>query len=243
MVYKENLVCVVKNNGNILRENKGIVSLPFASEYSLLIKNLNSRKASVKISIDGKDVLGDKSLIINSNSESELEGFLDGFAAKNKFKFIQKTKQIQDHRGDFIDDGMIRVEFAFEKPVHIHSYTYLDSYPAFNGSSGGTLLRSSVQSINCCSSSQTMGSSVCEDQIADEGITVKGSEINQNFNHGYIGALEDSQVIIIRLRGEKNNGGFVSKPITVKSKLRCSSCGKYSKSSSQFCSACGTFLE
>jgi len=242
MVYKENLVCVVKNNGNILRENDGIVSLPFASEYSILIKNLNSRNASVKISIDGKDVLGGKSLIINSNSESELEGFLDGFVAKNKFKFIQKTKQIQDHRGDFIDDGMIRVEFAFEKPFYNYSYTYLNSYPTFNGSSGGTLLRSSISSFNC-SSSQLVGNSVCANQIADEGITVKGSEINQNFNHGYIGALEDSQVIIIRLRGEKNNGGFVSKPITVKSKLRCSSCGKYSKSSSQFCSACGTFLE
>jgi len=116
MTYQNQLVVVVKCNGKILREDNGVVSLPFGSEYSLLLKNLNSRRASIKITIDGQDILDNSSLVIEPNQETELQGFLTGMIAKNRFKFIQKTKEIQDHRGDKIDDGIIRIEFAFEKP-------------------------------------------------------------------------------------------------------------------------------
>ena len=116
MTYKDKFVVEIKQNGKILRVRDDIVQLPFGSEYSLFFKNLSTRSASVKVSIDGQDVLDNKSLIIGPNEISELEGFLKGNEARNKFKFIQKTKQIQDHRGDRIDDGIVRVEFAFEKP-------------------------------------------------------------------------------------------------------------------------------
>jgi len=115
MTYKDNFVIEVKCNGKILRVRDGAVNLPYGSEYTLLLKNLNSRKASIKISIDGQDVLDYSSLILEPNSSTELEGFLSGSIAKNHFKFIHKTKEIQEHRGDKVDDGLIRVEFAFEK--------------------------------------------------------------------------------------------------------------------------------
>ncbi len=115
MVYQDNFVIVIKCGGRVLRERDGAVFLPFGSSYSLLLKNLESRKASVEVSIDGQDVLTGSSLIISPNSETELQGFLDGSTVKNRFKFIQKTKEIQDHRGDKIDDGIVRVEFAFEQ--------------------------------------------------------------------------------------------------------------------------------
>ena len=115
MTYKDNFVAEVKCNGKILRIKDGAVHLPFGSEYTLLLKNLNSRKASVRVHIDGQDVLDYSSLILEPNSSTEIEGFLSGTVARNRFKFIQKTKQVQDHRGDKIDDGLVRVEFAFEK--------------------------------------------------------------------------------------------------------------------------------
>ena len=117
MTFKENMVVVVKVNGKILREQDGTVTLPFGSEYSLQLKNLNSRRAIINISIDGKDVLNGKRLVIEPNSDYFLEGFLDGFKVKNKFKFINKTKEIVEHRGDRIDDGIIRVEYQFEVAV------------------------------------------------------------------------------------------------------------------------------
>ena len=116
MTYKDNFVTEVKCNGKILRVRDGAVHLPFGSEYTLLLKNLNSRKASVTVHIDGQDVLDYNSLILEPNSSTELEGFLSGTVARNRFKFIQKTKEVQDHRGDKIGDGLVRVEFAFEKP-------------------------------------------------------------------------------------------------------------------------------
>lgn len=272
MVYKENLVCVIKHDGDILREKDGLISLPFNSEYSILLKNLDSRKASVKISIDGEDVLDNKSLVIAPNSETELEGFLNGCIAKNKFKFIQKTKEIKDFRGDRIDDGIIRVEFAFEKRVSEEiintrrnwNWIYPVYYPPCNPycrepvitySSGNTNCADfngqldNVQSYNCSSLNQQ--SIDCNSgQISeannidqDEGITVKGSEINQNFNYASVGELDSSQVIVLRLCGEKINGTKIKKPITTKTKLVCSTCGRKSKSSSKFCSNCGTFLE
>jgi len=291
MVYSNNFVVVVKCNGKILREKDGFVTLPFGSEYSLLIKNLESRKVSAKISIDGQEVM-DGSLLLNGNTESELEGFVKGNIAKNSFKFIQKTKQIQDHRGDKIDDGMIRVEFAFEKRVsevvnktiitEHHHYRdwwydrwypyYRPYYPSFDwtytcqDSSDGKVSANTVyysdsgtgnvsensDDINVCSTNTDTGKlelngtnmkSLHSAPNFDEGITVKGSEINQQFTYGSIGSLEQPQVIILRLRGEKSNGTMVQQPVTVKTKLTCPTCGKTSKSSSKYCGECGTFLE
>jgi hypothetical protein len=117
MTYKNNFVAEVKCNGKILRIIDGAVHLPYGSEYTILLKNLDSRKVSVRVHIDGQDVLNYSSLILEPNTSSDLVGFLSGTVAKNRFKFIHKTKQIQEHRGDKIDDGLIRVEFAFEKPA------------------------------------------------------------------------------------------------------------------------------
>jgi len=277
MTYKDNFVVEVKYNGKILRVKNDSVYLPFGSEYSLLLKNLNSRKASVKIHIDGQDVLDYSSLVLEPNTTIELEGFLSGNVAKNKFKFIQKTKEIQEHRGDKIDDGMIRVEFAFEKPksevrqiiteIHSHhhydyiypwwpSYTYYSSICENSGSnSSDTIGKSSgnlqeqdhcfMSSFNCLNNIEmsSVGVEAFTKPLQDEGITVKGSECSQSFRYASIGELEQSQVIILNLKGFTDLGNTIEKPVTVQEKLTCSSCGLKSKSSFKFCPNCGTFLE
>ncbi len=100
-MYKRNFVVVVKCNGAILREREGgTVYLPFGSQYSILLKNKHVRKASVSIEVDGKDVLNGHNLIMNPNTDSEVKGFMRNMSKTNKFKFINKTKQIQRHRGE-----------------------------------------------------------------------------------------------------------------------------------------------
>ncbi len=116
MTYQDKFVAEVKVNGRILRIKNGSVYLPFGSEYTLYLKNLNSKRASVNVSIDSEDVLDNNSLLLDANSSTELQGFLRGNVARNCFKFINKTQQIAEHRGDKADDGLIRIEFAFEKP-------------------------------------------------------------------------------------------------------------------------------
>jgi hypothetical protein len=115
MVYKENIVVALKVNGKILGERGEYITLPFGSEYTILIKNLNSKKALIQIDVDGEDVLDGDSLIVPANSDIELEGFKKGNKITNRFKFIKKTEKISKHRGDRIDDGLIRVEATFEK--------------------------------------------------------------------------------------------------------------------------------
>jgi len=87
------------------------VYIPFDSVYEIIFKNLNSRDALVDISIDGQNVLDNGHIIVRANSSGLLEGFLKDNKVTNKFKFIRKTNQISNYRGDFIDDGIIRIEY------------------------------------------------------------------------------------------------------------------------------------
>jgi hypothetical protein len=282
MTYKDQFVVEVKADGQILRVRDGAVYLPFGCEYSILLKNLNSRKASVKVSIDGEDVLDGNSLILDPLLTHELQGFLRGITAKNRFRFIQKTEEIQKHRGDKVDDGLVRVEFAFEKPrpepiikkiineIHEHHhhhhtywanpYTWYDGsgwkymsndndtvkygssgnpVHTYNISSGGDIARGVMDSVGVQASFNANNT-----PAVDEGITVKGNEIYEQYMYGMIGELEESSVIVISLKGmQQGPGVVVQDPITVKTKLECPSCGLKSKSSFKFCPNCGTFLE
>ena len=257
MTYKDCLVAEIKLNGKILRLKDDTAYLPFGSEYSLLLKNLNTRRASIKIEIDGQDVLDNSSLVIDPNSTTEITGFLKGSTARNRFKFIQKTKQIQDHRGDKIEEVLIRIEFAFDKTVSspwittvINEVNELHDPPfkfTHYGSGSNWTYSASVgipakgdrdiQSFNC------NVEDLAVTPAQNEGITVKGSEINQNFNYTSMGELEDSKVIIIKLCGLTQQGTNVTQAKTTQEKLTCSVCGTKSKSSAKYCSNCGTFLE
>lgn len=258
MTYKNNFVASIKSHGKILREIDNQVILPFQSEYSILLKNLDSRKASVFISIDGQDVLYGKSLILNPDTTFELERFVDSLNQGNKFKFIKKTQEISDHRGDKIDDGLIRVEYRFEKykqefPIQSPTIWFQPSYPSYPwrtyctnnlnigravGNTTGTAVMANNVTLTSSNSNSNIKCSALLNNKVEDGITVQGSKSEQQFNHGYIGELEEnSHVIVIGLKGS----GKIDTPITVKTKFQCPTCGRFSKG--KFCGNCGTSLE
>ena len=119
MMYKSSFVASLKVGGKILRENQGVVSLPFGSEYDILLKNLNNRRAMVKVAVDGQDATEGTRLILPANGSLTLERFIKNgnLKAGNKFRFIERTSQIEEHRGIKEDDGLVRVEFWAEKEV------------------------------------------------------------------------------------------------------------------------------
>jgi hypothetical protein len=273
MVHKVGLVAAIRCGGKILRETfengESIVKLPFGSEYEILIKNVETRRALINISIDGVNV-SDGSIIIDANSSSHLEGFIKGYIVKNKFKFIEKTEEISNHRGDRIDDGLIRIEYTFEapQPQIIHDYHYHHDYhhyhdywpyyPWYNvtyyntpvnkssdfegkGSVSGSN-PSSFSSVQCNDNIQAQNFCSVQDSPNDQGITVPGSHSYQQFQPGYVGTLEtNSHVIIIRLVGGKADKR-IEKPIFTKTKLTCPTCGRKSRSDSAYCKNCGTAL-
>jgi hypothetical protein len=292
MMYQHKFVAVIKVGGKILREQGDTVTIPFGAEYSIMLKNKETRKASVGIEIDGQDVLSGNHLVVPANGEIEVERFLENLCTGNKFKFIQKTKKIMDHRGDKIDDGLIRIDFRFEKPqpewntiYHRHvdfypwrtywhpwDYYYYHTLPVgftptpFLGSAlnannvvSGLTHQSqcfsegakghSDMSVNYCASVGPVdkGDSKIEAfnpiPNVDEGITVKGDISHQNFNPTWVGELEEnSYSLIFKLRGTKSNGTFVTKPLKVKDKLECTTCGTKNRSTVKFCGDCGTSL-
>lgn len=313
-MYSDKLAIAVKVNGKVLREFKDTAFVPFGYEYSLLIRNLNSVRCRVSISIDGKDIADGDSFIINANSSLEIERFLKNgnMRAGNRFKFIERTAGVEAHRGGAqVEDGIIRVEFEFEKelapykqhypvweptpwvkPVWPKPYWYGSpgdiTYGSIGGSSAGftsnmntlndghsascsfTANSAGAASINCSaaatSDSMSYGKGIdggrkpdasltkstvrargfvpsAEEKIVNEaGITAPGSISNQQFhNVSDINGDGVKHAMVVRLVGEIGQNK-ITRPVTVSSKPKCTSCGRTNKSSSKFCVECGTSL-
>jgi hypothetical protein len=277
MMYQTGLVAVIKVNGKVLREDKDAVLLPFGSEYSILIKNLKSRRVMVKVTVDGTDATDGTLLVIHANSEIELQRFIKNgnLSQGNRFKFIQRTEEIEEFRGIKADDGLIRIEYWTESdPPLVIPRPYINYGPdnirynhdvqiwntALKGSvdspryrsfdsidSGGE--RSRGISSRGISTSSVFLNSVNSTPTAsfsaqsDEGITVPGSLSNQQFTTvSSFPVQAQSEVLILKLRGTFANKP-VPKPITVKTRQTCTTCGKRSDSTSRFCPVCGTSLQ
>ena len=252
MMYNNKLVASVKVGGKIMREDGETVYLPFGSEYSLLLKNLNSRKAQVKIEIDGEEVTGG-GLLISPNQTVDLERFIlnNNLNEGPKFKFIEKTERISDHRGDRIEDGIMRISYQFEAPptyytMNYHTNVYGGTLRGSSDWSGGhSFLNNVGGSVGSSIGTTSLGDvdGLTSKGVSDAGITTKGSESTQQFTNGYIGALESTEhVICLQLKGQVGEH-IVQAPVTVMVKFKCDVCGKGNiPSGNKFCPECGTNL-
>lgn len=289
-MYQEKLVCAVKHNGRVLREQGDTVLIPFGSEYTLHFKNLNSVRALVRVSVDGTDATKGTSLIVPPNGTVELERFLEAgqMDKGHKFKFIERTAKIEDGpRGIKAEDGLIRVEFEFERvatkieDVYIRR-NYINEYwnnrPYWNGPFySGNLMGSTTSDVTYSSNasmsntsseiktsafrsmaksatlSSTAGDSVTAqnasfqnasfvNQVSDVGITVPGSVSEQKFEVGaWFPTDGQKHVLILKLLGQVGEQK-VEKPVTVKTKQECPTCGTQNKHGTKFCRECGTGL-
>lgn len=256
MMYNNKLAMAIKVNGRVLREFGEKVFVPFGSEYTILIKNLNTTRALVNINIDG--TLATKSgLIIEAGKDFELERYLkDDLNKGNKFKFIERTQGIEKHRGVGLEDGLIAVDYQFELQmptyfqvtggVKYRNHHYFDDYSTMdtNENYRSVLTVPSFESDYSYHSNDTITYSTNNNVIQnDVGITVPGSISEQKFKTTYVNTLElTKHNMIIKLVGETDDNKPVSKPLTVKVKPKCVTCGKMNKATSKFCNSCGTAL-
>lgn len=279
-MYNNKFVASLKSvDGKILREFKDTVFLPFNSEYSIYLKNLNTVRAEVTISIDGQDIMDGNSLVLGAYQDVNLERYLKDVAKGNRFKFIERTANIENHRGVKAEDGLIRIEFAYEKQFSKLSYVpdnfravgnwnsggYAGSGQYTKGLMGNTIATNcvgafsdslsaapmSLNSIQCSTASVQSDRSMDwlnteqeRSMLNDVGITVPGSISDQKFQVVAGFQTEDEKhVIILRLLGETADNKPVVKPVTVKAKPKCSTCGRVNKATAKFCQECGTSLE
>ena len=287
-MYGNKLAAAIKVNGKVLREFKDTVYIPFGSEYSILVKNLEGRRAVVNVYIDGDNAVPG-GLVLGANQEVELERKIvnNNLREGNRFKFIERTENIENGpRGIKLEDGLIKIEHQFEQPPvqinhipqwqrdDIFRHPWTTTYGGLSGALGSTannsynvngVMRSvdfsKGEQVRAMASTATtaqlnsMGISAtsCEvhDGMAtmdcsfnDVGITVPGSKSNQTFQTAYIGALESAtHTMVIKLVGDLGNNKPVVKPVTVKAKPKCVTCGRQNKAHAKFCQECGTALE
>jgi len=247
-MYANKLVVAVKSDGRTLREFNDQVLLPFNSEYSLLIKNKNSVRASVKVEIDGTDVTEGVSLVVDPNDEIELERFIKNgnLDRGNRFRFIERTQAVVDHRGAKAEDGLVRVEFQYEKLVYVRPVQPMFT-KGFENPWGGSINRCSDTvtggnsgNLNYMSMNSNRSYASCSSEV---GITAPGSISTQEFQTVSNFHLEPQRhVIILRLIGERA-GKVVTNSVTTRARTSCVTCGHRSRTNAKFCSQCGTSLQ
>lgn len=273
MVYRNHLVAAIKVDGKILRENSNAVLVPFGSEYSIFLKNLNSVRTQVKVSVDGQDATEGAWIVLAPSSSLDLERFIrnGNFERGNRFKFIERTASVENHRGIGAEDGLVRVEYkaervAIEQPV-IRYYDYpvprpcTPRHPIYPSHARGPLrpmassagtrrpmhptIKSATPRMDSNiynSSSSHISECTASMDCAMDGITVSGSESAQQFQMSpWFQTENHSEVIVLKLRGIAA-GKAVAQAVTVDRKPKCETCGRTNKANSQFCSNCGTSL-
>ncbi len=250
MMYESKLAAAIKVNGKVLREFKDTVHIPFGSEYTILLKNLNTTRAVVNVFIDGDDTVPG-GLVIDPGREVDLERWVKNgnLTEGNRFKFIERTGSVEQHRGIGIEDGLVRVEFQFEQPRPVINPGWITASGSNNIYPQGGIMRGSKMSgvgstgdwagpsyDITCSTATSAGVNYSNNDV---GITVPGSHSTQKFQTTYVGALESVKHSMVF----KLFGGTMPNPITVKHKPKCVTCGKQNKFNAKFCQECGTALE
>lgn len=262
-MYNSNFVLAIKVDGKILRETNETVYLPFGSEYSVFLKNLSDRRASVKIFIDGSDIGDGTSFLVNAKSSADITRFIKNGNTEsgNSLKFIEKTDKIEKYRGNKAEDGLVRIEYTFEKVYQkIHYYTPIIrkfhddiNYNSFYNSSDVFLQQYAKHPTGYSSSTTTYNST---DNVASSnvlrsttasiqniaGVTAPGSENNQKFTHTY-GFISDdiTHSMCLKLLG-KVESAVIQTPVVVKKSKKCIMCGTVGKQTAKFCSECGASI-
>lgn len=262
-MHKQNFVMAVKVGGKVLREFDNSVYIPFGSEYSILLKNLSSRKAKVSVFIDGTDALDGTKLIIDPRSDVDLKRFIENgnFDKGNSFKFIEKTAKIEKYRGNKAEDGLITIHYEFEKeyfppPTPTYPYIWNDYTKNFiddNGPFGAPKIyySSNTEPLNAASTSSSVLRSRSMNSsprtllsTSTAGITAPGSISDQKFTSTY-GFIGDgvTHTMTMELKGAVNEQVLVKKEVTVRKVKRCTMCGTNVKQVAKFCHECGSSVE
>jgi len=257
MMFNQKFISAIKVNGKVLREFKDTVYLKYGSEFSILLKNLNTVRALVNVTIDGNDVTGG-GLVVGPRQEIDLERFIKDLNKGNRFKFIERTNNIEKHRGVGAEDGIVRVEFQYERPLyrspqpllgwqtHTYNGTGITDHGIIRSMSGSACATASAAYTtttplqNATLQNATLTTT---NTVNDAGITVAGSESNQGFVNVAAFPMEaESHVLVFKLLGETSDNLAIREPVTVKAKQECTSCGKVNRITAKFCSECGTSL-
>lgn len=254
MMFKENLVVSVKAGGNYLTDKGNKILMPFGTEYSLFFRNKDVRRVAIgPITIDGKDILDGKRMVLDAAEDWTLEGAIRDTDDSYRFKFIERTKKISNHRDDDPEDGLISVSFQYEKIKSTfhkmrerringdgHGFLHSMNIGGHDSAPIATYSASSASTMNVGSVSNLQHQAQPE---AEAGITVDGNHINHSYNTTVLNGMEAEQHnLLFGIYGYTESAELIKESITSKTKLICNTCGTKSSYNTKFCPECGTNL-
>lgn len=271
MMYIGNLAVAIKVEGKVLKENGKVVYIPFGSEYSIFLKNLNTKDAVIDIEIDGNKVTRDGIFLAARKSMDLERPITKNMNSGNKFKFIERTSSIDEVRDIKVMDGLIKIAFSYRKEVHVTFELILTLQTLSNDTfdrcklalemnygnieESLTYLRENPRkcSYRLNSSgilkgghSRGITSQSTTDFMSYEnenGITVSGSKSNQSFVEVKPFTLEEEKhVLVFSTKGVTKDNQYVETPITGKSKKVCKTCFTPNDFDAKFCKECTTSL-
>lgn len=117
-MYKNKIVCALKHNNAPLIEDKNTVFIPFNTEYSIFLKNMNDRIAYISIFIDGKDINPGKKIKLYPKCTATIEKFP---LTNHSFTFKERTHALQEVRRNQDEDGLIRLAVSYQVKTYINS--------------------------------------------------------------------------------------------------------------------------
>lgn len=186
---------VLQNNEavrEIVEDGKLRVAIPFDVEYKLRLKNVNARRCTARIKIDGTLVskLGD--VVLNANGCLDLERFIDASLAEGKrFKFVSlDNPKVDDPSRE--ENGLVEVEFRLEKTGQIQ---IIEQPPILFFQLWPTGI---IYSIN-----NTFNCSATPCSVTLPGATIEGSQSMQSFSKVNLEMEDDCVVLKLWLCGIK----------------------------------------
>ena len=187
-------------NGNEQRIINGNVYIPFNSEYSVRIVNTNGVRGKIKLSIDGMDE--DEYFVVDANNSITISRFMCGnLNSGNSFQFVSKSDSRVNNPNNG-SNGLVRIQcwkekiqtitYKIKKNKTINPYEPYTWQPDENWNGYGITWTAANDnfigrhceyktSLNFFSQAgpKIMYSS---NQVSQEGATVGGNEINQQFH-------------------------------------------------------------
>lgn len=271
-MFKNSFAVAIKHNGQVLSENKESVFLPFGSEYSISLKNLNSLTAFVKIFIDGKEVTPLRGIEMDPKQSFDINRFYD---KNNSFKFIELTEEIKKQRGSDLEDSLVRVEVRFDeaeslfdkmnrlekttigpsigRDISFPEPYIVDGGPGSLFPPGGLVPQPSI-----CDSIRYQAKDFTGDMTTAatatfasngdnaRGITVSGSPAQEAYpgKESYSKQMRSlsSETIFNFLLTGFQDNQVIDTAVTNKSKKICPTCGKKYKYKYNYCPMDGTYL-
>lgn len=171
------VVAIISPDGKPYREftdGSTTCTVPFGTEYKIRIKNKTRARARVSVDIDGMPVFVGQQLIMDPDSTTDLERFVDNLSTGKKFKFVEAKAEngVQDPTSE--KNGLVRVTVYPED-----TETWVPKL--------GPSLNWTLDSFQCSTLENTRGfAPTCEatyscSSAAPAGATVGGSLSSQSF--------------------------------------------------------------